>query len=88
MAGTVRDIDGTVTGTIRSVDGTVSGALSNTQSPVVGALSTGPVGTLNYNGLKNKPSIESVVLEGNKTLKQIGVDTASVHDIEKILYSL
>lgn len=34
----------------------------------------------------NRPSIEQVELVGNRTMKQLGVDTLSVQDIEKILY--
>ena len=39
-----------------------------------------------YNELSNKPSIENVVLEGNKTFKQLGIEPMSVTEIEKILY--
>ena len=43
-------------------------------------------GTTNYNRLSNKPSIEGVVLQGDKTFPQLGLNTLSVQDIEKILY--
>lgn len=43
-------------------------------------------GTADYNELTNKPSIEEHVLSGNSTLKQIGVDIASIAEIEAILY--
>lgn len=43
-------------------------------------------GTDDYNKLRNRPSIEGVLLEGNKMLPEIGVDTLSVQEIEKILY--
>ena len=43
-------------------------------------------GTSDYNELTNKPSIEEHVLSGNSTLKQIGVDIATVAEIEAILY--
>lgn len=42
--------------------------------------------TGDYNALSNKPSIENVVLQGNKTIQQIGVGTATIAEIEKILY--
>lgn len=42
--------------------------------------------TGDYNDLINKPQIESVTLIGNKTFKQLGIDTLSVQEIEKILY--
>lgn len=48
--------------------------------------STQFVHTDDYNDLVNKPQIENVTLVGNKTMKQLGVDTLSVQDIEKILY--
>lgn len=43
-------------------------------------------GTADYNKLTNKPSIEEHILSGNSTLKQIGVDIATVAEIEAILY--
>jgi hypothetical protein len=46
-------------------------------------------GTLNntmndYDLLKNKPSIESVVLEGDKTFSELGISRLSNSDIEEI----
>lgn len=46
-------------------------------------------GTLNntmndYDLLKNKPSIESVVLEGDKTFVELGITKLSNSDIETI----
>lgn len=37
-----------------------------------------------YDLLKNKPSIESVVLSGNKTFAQLGITKLSNSDIEEI----
>ena len=34
----------------------------------------------------NRPSIESVELIGNKTFKQLGLETATVQEVEAILY--
>lgn len=42
--------------------------------------------TGDYNKLRNKPSIENVTLEGNKTIDQLGVRSLTVQEIEKILY--
>ena len=39
----------------------------------------------NYNTLENKPQINSVELIGNKELGEIGVDTISNIELEKIL---
>lgn len=35
----------------------------------------GSGGTTNYTSLTNKPKINGVTLEGNKTLEDIGIDT-------------
>ena len=48
--------------------------------------STQVVETGNYDNLINKPSIEDVVLQGNKTFKQLGMEALSVQEIEMILY--
>ena len=48
----------------------LSGALNNTVN--------------DYDLLKNKPSIESVVLDGNKTFAQLGITKLSNSDIEEI----
>lgn len=50
----------------------------------------GLTGTMNntvndYDLLKNKPSIESVVLDGNKTFAELGMTKLSNSDIENIL---
>lgn len=50
----------------------------------------GLTGTMNntvndYDLLKNKPSIESVVLDGNKTFAELGMIKLSNSDIENIL---
>lgn len=42
--------------------------------------------TGDYNDLINKPSIETVTLQGNKTFKQLGIDELPASEIEKILY--
>lgn len=42
--------------------------------------------TGDYEELINQPMIEDNVLIGNKTFKQLGMDTLSVQEIEKILY--
>lgn len=47
----------------------------------------GGAGAIDYETLPNKPRIEDIELRGNKTLQELGVDTLSVQDIEKILYA-
>lgn len=44
------------------------------------------VETGDYEKLKNKPMIESHTLIGDKTFKELGLDTLPVWEIEKILY--
>lgn len=44
------------------------------------------VETGDYNALKNKPSIEKHELIGDSSIDQIGVGTATIAEIEKILY--
>ena len=39
-----------------------------------------------YNDLEDKPSIEGVVLQGDKTISQIGVGTMTEQDIDNLLY--
>jgi hypothetical protein len=39
-----------------------------------------------YNALDNKPSIENVILQDNKTFKQLGMEEMTDSEIERILY--
>lgn len=41
---------------------------------------------LRYAMLPDKPQIESNTLVGDKTFKELGIDTLSAQEIEKILY--
>ena len=41
----------------------------------------GSSGTDNYNLLKNKPKINGVTLEGNKTLEQLGIESSEDYTI-------
>lgn len=45
------------------------------ENNVISTIDSGATGTDNYNNLSNKPSINGVVLEGNKTSKDLGIDT-------------
>lgn len=40
----------------------------------------------NYNELYNKPQIEQVTLEGNKTFAQLGLEAMTVQDIDNMLH--
>lgn len=43
------------------------------------------VGEKNYDNLENKPQINNVTLQGNKSLNDIGVQTLTNVEIEEIL---
>lgn len=45
------------------------------ENNVISTIDSGATGTNNYNNLSNKPSINDVVLEGNKTSEDLGIDT-------------
>ena len=44
------------------------------------------VHTDDYNDLINKPQIESVTLQGNKTFKDLGMEDITPQDIDKIIF--
>lgn len=76
---------GNLKGTVE-IAGTIKGSLSPTRE-IKGSLTIPKGGgTTNYEELINKPSIEGHELIGDKSFKQLGMDTLSVQEIEKILY--
>ena len=83
IRGTI-ELDGTITGELTSQK-SLSGELSSTNK-ISGGLSPGSTVVRSYNKLTDKPSIENVTLEGDKTFRQLGLDTLSVQEIEQILY--
>lgn len=55
------------------------------KNKLVGKLGTGYVGSsLNYNNLRNKPSIEDVELIGNKTFEELGLAEIDNLEIDKL----
>lgn len=44
------------------------------------------VSTSNYNDLYNKPQIEGVTLQGNKTFPELGLGTVTDQEIDIIIY--
>lgn len=44
------------------------------ENNVISTIDSGPTGTNNYNNLSNKPRVNGVVLEGNKTLEDLGIN--------------
>lgn len=74
-----------IKGTVE-VAGTIEGSLTPTRE-VSGSLTIPKGGGTNdYERLINKPHIEGHELIGDKTFRQLGLDTLSVQEIEKILY--
>lgn len=69
------------------IKGAISGEVSKLQS-LEGNLTTPTAKVIDgdYEKLTNKPSIEGIILEKDKTFKQLGLDTLSVQEIEKILF--
>ena len=45
------------------------------------------VETGDYEKLSNKPRIEEVILIGNKTFKQLGLESMTVQEVQAILYN-
>lgn len=43
-------------------------------------------GTTNYNRLSNKPSIEGVILQGDKTFDDLGLSRVTEQEIDRMLY--
>lgn len=78
---------GNLKGTVE-IAGTIKGSLSPTRE-IKGSLTIprGDGGNIDYEKrIINKPSIEGHELIGDKSFKQLGMDTLSVQEIEKILY--
>lgn len=74
-----------IKGTVE-IAGNIEGSLAPTRE-VSGSLTIPKGGGTNdYERLTNKPSIEGHELIGDKSFKQLGMDTLSVQEIEKILY--
>ena len=48
----------------------------------------GSGGTNNYNELINKPKIESVMLQGNKSFSDLGLESMEHSDIDIIVYEI
>lgn len=55
-------------------------------NPILLDVKNGGGSGFDYNQAVHKPQIEGVELVGNKTFSQLGMNTLSVTEIEKILY--
>lgn len=80
----VSGVNGKFSGNVSSGGKNIGGTLMGSGS--VGGNVTNPPVVSDYEKLKNLPQIEGNTLIGNKTFKQLGMDTLSVQEIEKILY--
>ena len=47
---------------------------------------SGEGGTNNYDRLINKPSIEGVTLQGDKTFSQLGLNRVTEQEIDRLLF--
>ncbi len=74
------DIDGIISGD--RLDGTVSGGARMTGTMSSGISRIG--NTRNYEALDNLPSIEEVVLIGNRSLTDFGMGFADAYDIHQL----
>lgn len=84
-----------IQGRINEAKGTLTGVISNAQligGQVVGMRGLkgdkgdkGDAGTTKYSDLTDKPQIEGVVLEGDKTFAQLNLTGLTNEDIEYIL---
>lgn len=85
----MKNVDGLIQGTLAKTEA-IAGALQTAQT--VGGNITSAPSTVerNYNKLDNKPSINAVTVEGDKTgadyKLQSKMDTLSQTEIERILY--
>ena len=66
--------------------GTLNGSLASTESLSASvSIPRSMGGTNDYNRLVNKPSIESVELQGNKTFGELGISSIDADDLIEIL---
>lgn len=81
MANEIRRINGTLT-SMRSINGTIG-----SQGRVGGSLNRATVEyrTTDYNDLDNRPSIEGVVLEGDKTFEELNLQCLTNQELEAML---
>ena len=48
----------------------------------------GPSGTTDYSQLINKPSINNVELDGNKTLSDLGINSITEDQVKTLIYNM
>lgn len=72
-----------------TIDGDMSAVLT-IDDDVSASMGVGTVimrdGTNDFNDLINKPSIENITLEGNKTFKQLGLEEITPQEIDEMLF--
>lgn len=83
MEGTMIDVV-QLSGALSS--GTLNGSMSSTETLSATVSIPKSIGGSNdYEKLKNKPSIESVELSGNKTFEELGLSSLDADDLLEIL---
>lgn len=83
------ELDGleVITGSLTNSTDTLQGVLSNRSNSLTGSISNKGIvgGTKNYEELYNKPSIETVVLIGDKSFEDLGLIPLDADDLLEIL---
>ena len=76
-----------IVGTLSKNEQHVAGELHSADSHLSGRVSVGGSATvsMDYNRLKNKPMIEGVVLEGDKTFEELHLNVLTNEELEAIL---
>lgn len=82
----IKNLDGKISGKLSNKTPTIKGNLVNRVPAISGGLTTMPTG-IDYNKIINHPSIEGNELIGDKTFKQLGLDTLTVQEVQSILYN-
>ena len=79
-------MNNTLTGTINSSSSLI-GSLS-TNSSLEGTLTGGQTANTNYDDLSNKPQINSVTLEKNKSFNDLGAKSLTNMEIQNLINSI
>lgn len=79
--------DGQIVGKLTSKEHRISGEVQSSGAHLAGTVSTAGATSVpfDYNKLRNKPMIEGVVLEGNKTFEELNLNILTNEELEAIL---
>lgn len=73
-----------INGVLSSIE-ELHGSLSSVSSISASISVPSTIGIRDYNSLKNKPSVESMVLEGDRTFPELGISNIDADDLLDIL---